>query len=98
MITRTKTLAASLALGAAVLFTPMAPAAAQTTTIGDQLVNVAIGDVTILEDVNVAVAANLVAQICGTNVDVIAVDLGTVQQATCKAGGGKGQTVKVTQN
>ena len=38
-------------------------------TVQDGLVNVRIGDVTILEDVNVNVAANVVAQICGVSVD-----------------------------
>ena len=37
-------------------------------TVQDGLVNVRIGDVTILEDVNVNVAANVVAQICGISV------------------------------
>jgi hypothetical protein len=43
------------------------PALAQVA-IQDGLVNVAVGDVTILEDVNVAVAANVAAQICGVEV------------------------------
>lgn len=34
------------------------------TIIGDGLVYVGIGDVTILEDVDVGVAANVVAQLC----------------------------------
>ena len=72
MITRTKTIAASLLLGAAVLFTPLSPVAAQTT-VGDGLVNVAVGDVTILEDVNVAVAADVTALICGVEVGPVAV-------------------------
>jgi hypothetical protein len=50
-----------------------APAAAQTTTIQDGLVNVSVGDVTILEDVNIAVAAEVAAQICGVDVGPVAV-------------------------
>ena len=39
----------------------------------DGLVNVAVGDVTILEDVNIGVAAQVVAQICGLKVGPVAV-------------------------
>jgi hypothetical protein len=39
----------------------------------DGLVNVNIGDVTILEDVNIGVAAQVVAQICGVKVGPVAV-------------------------
>lgn len=35
--------------------------------------NVNIGDVTILEDVNIGVAANVVANVCGTTVGPVAV-------------------------
>lgn len=43
--------------------------------IQDGLVNVAIGDVTILEEVNVAVAAQVVAQLCGINISNVQVAL-----------------------
>lgn len=46
-----------------------APAQAQQ----DGLVNVAVGDVTILEDVNVGVAAQVAAQVCGVKVGPVAV-------------------------
>jgi hypothetical protein len=49
------------------------PAAAQQQ---DGLVNVNVGDVTILEDVNIGVAAQVAAQICGVKVGPVAV-LGT---------------------
>ncbi len=90
MFTRTKALAASLALGAALVFTPMTPVAAQQTG----LVNVELGNVNILRNVDVAVALNAVAQICNTTVQVLQVDLadGT---ATCTARGG--QRVTITQ-
>ncbi len=39
----------------------------------DGLVNVAIGDVTILEDVNIGVAAQVAANICGVKVGPVAV-------------------------
>ncbi|HEV2797660.1 MAG TPA: hypothetical protein VGV65_08570 [Nocardioides sp.] len=39
----------------------------------DGLVNVNVGDVTILEDVNVGVAALVAAQVCGVNVGPVAV-------------------------
>jgi hypothetical protein len=72
MFTRTKSLAASLALGAAVLFTPVTPASAQTT-VGDGLVNVAVGDVTIRDAVDIGVAAQVAANICGLKVGPVAV-------------------------
>jgi hypothetical protein len=67
MMSRTKTLAISIAMGAAVLFTPTASVAAQTT-VGDGLVNVAVGDITIARNVDVAVVADVVAQVCGVDV------------------------------
>ncbi|SDC89446.1 hypothetical protein SAMN05660690_2807 [Geodermatophilus telluris] len=48
-------------------------ASAQPVAVQDGLVNVAVGDVTILEDVNIGVAAQVVAQICGVNVGPVAV-------------------------
>ena len=48
------------------------PASAQIQ-IGDGLVNVMVGDVTILEDVNIAVAAKVVAAICDVNVGPVVV-------------------------
>ena len=46
-------------------------ASAATTQNG--LVNVNVGDVTILEDVNIGVAAQVAAQICGVKVGPVAV-------------------------
>ncbi len=48
-----------------------APAQAQATQ--DGLVNVNVGDVTILEDVRVGLAAQVAAQICGVKVGPVAV-------------------------
>jgi hypothetical protein len=88
----TGTVAASvlLVLGAG------APAQAQ---VQDGLVNIAIGDVTILEDVNVAVAANVAANVCG-----VVVNVGVIQ--TIDANGGMfecdfragPQDITITQN
>lgn len=39
----------------------------------DGLVNVVVGDITILEDVNIGVAAQVAANICGVNVGPVAV-------------------------
>ena len=47
------------------------PASAQIEQ--DGLVNVNIGDVTILEDVNIAIAALVAANICGVDVGPVAV-------------------------
>ena len=55
--------------------------AADNSTVNDGLVNVTVGDVTILEDVNVGVAADVTAQICGVEVGPVAV-LGEAVDAT----------------
>jgi hypothetical protein len=72
MVTRVKALAFSAFMGAAVLFTPVSPVAAQTT-VGDGLVNVAVGDVNVLNNVDIGVAAQVAAQICGLKVGPVAV-------------------------
>jgi hypothetical protein len=66
-----RTLAASLLAGAALM--TAVPAASAQTTRQDGLVNVNVGDVTILEDVNIALAAQVAANICGVNVGPVAV-------------------------
>jgi hypothetical protein len=68
---RVRTLVASAILGAA-LFTGV-PAASAQVAIQDGLVNVAVGDVTVLQDVNVGVAAQVAANICGVKVGPVAV-------------------------
>lgn len=51
-----------------------APAAASHTPVHqDGLVNVSVGDVTIAKDVNVGVAAEVAAQVCGVEVGPVAV-------------------------
>jgi hypothetical protein len=56
----------------------------------DGLVNVAIGDVTILEDVRVGVAAGIAANVCGVRVGPVAilatqVDASGGQRTVCEA-------------
>ena len=61
------------------VFAGAAIVAAATPAAGQQqdgLVNVNVGDVTILEDVNIGVAAQVAAQICGVKVGPVTV-LGT---------------------
>lgn len=49
------------------------PSASAQIAVQDGLINVAVGDVTILEDVNVGVAAQVAANICGVKVGPVAV-------------------------
>jgi len=68
--------------------------------IQDGLVNVAIGDVTILEDVNVALAAQVAANVCGVNVGPVAVlgravDRSGATRTVCTADQGP---VRIVQN
>ena len=65
---------------APVLAGALAVGTACEPTVQDGLVNVRIGDVTILEDVNVNVAANVVAQICGVSVPVAVAVIAGVDQ------------------
>lgn len=57
----------------ALAFTTALGAPAQAQPEQDGLVNVVVGDVTILEDVRVALAAQVAAQICGVSVGPVAV-------------------------
>jgi hypothetical protein len=66
---------ATLAVGGFMFFGSADDAQAQNLTFNDGLVNVTVGDVTILQDVNVAVAATVVAQLCGINVSNVQVAL-----------------------
>jgi len=78
-----------MAMGAAVLFTPASSISAQTT-VGDGLVNIAVGDVNVARNVDVGVAADVIAQICGVDVgpvNVLArqVDLSGAPVTVCDA-------------
>jgi hypothetical protein len=70
-VTRVRIFAASLFAGIALM--TAAPTASAQIAIQDGLVNVAVGDVTILEDVNIGVAAQVAANICGLKVGPVAV-------------------------
>jgi hypothetical protein len=90
-----KRVTAGAAMGGALLFTAgMGVASAQPpVVVQDGLVNLALGDITILEDVDVAVVANVLANVCPNvavdDINVLAesVDLnsGTQQVAECTA-------------
>lgn len=71
-ITRTaRKTVASLLVSLTLVLGMALPASAQVEQ--DGLVNVNIGDVTILEDVNIALAALVAANICGVDVGPVAV-------------------------
>jgi hypothetical protein len=96
-----KSVAAGTVVGGSLLFTAgLGIASAQPLNLQDGLVNVGVGDVTILEDVNVGVGATVAAAICGINVsdvNVLAeqVDTDDGQQTVCDVPGGD---VLLTQN
>ncbi len=74
------------------------PAAAQP--VQDGLINVNVGDVTILEDVRVALGAQVAAQLCGINVGPVvvlgrAVDRGGPTETVCETDQGP---VTISQN
>ncbi len=58
-----------------------APAGAATNNNQDGLVNVAVGDVSVLNDARIGVAAQVVAQVCGVKVGPVAL-LGTAVDRT----------------
>lgn len=74
MTSTTRKVFVSLCAGTALMASAAVPAQAQPQQRG--LVNVSVGDVTILENVGVGVAAQIAAQVCGVNVGPVAV-LGT---------------------
>ena len=93
------------ALGISAALAVGAPATAEAQK-QDGLVNVVIGDVTVLQDVNIAAAIDLVAQVCGIDLDVLAnvqlltaaatlVDNTSRNYTACRADGDK---VKIVQN
>src|SRR5947209_3466659 len=94
-----RTTAGAVLGGSLFLTAGMGLASAQPLNLQDGLVNVAVGDVSILNDVQVGVAAQVVAALC--NVPVTAAVLGSVDQtgatsqAFCSVPGGP---VTVTQN
>ena len=65
--------ASGVAAASTMLFVGALGAPAQAQVAQDGLVNVAVGDVTILENVDIGVAAQVAAQICGVKVGPVAV-------------------------
>jgi hypothetical protein len=97
-----KKTAAGAVMGGALLFTGgMGLASAQPLNLQDGLVNLAVGDVAILNDVNVGVAAEVAAAICGINVSDVNL-LGTQveadggQKTVCTVG--KDSPITLSQN
>ncbi len=81
MLTRTRILVAALVVGAAMVLASVPTAHAQNQQDADGLVNVQVGDVTILENVAVAAAVAAVANLCpSVNVSNIAVLAAVVDQ------------------
>ena len=74
MLTRTRMLLAALAVGAAVALSPiMTDSASAQQQHQRGLVNVAVGDVTVLQNVAIGLAAQAAANICGVTVGNIAI-------------------------
>lgn len=70
-----KMFAATALAAGTIALTSAAPASAQPIITGG-LVNVVVGDVTILEDVRVGVAVQAAASVCGVGVNVLASQIG----------------------
>jgi hypothetical protein len=70
-MTRLRKIVASLSISAALLVGAAAPASAQVDQ--DGLVNVFIGEIEILNDANIGVAAQVAANVCGVQVGPVAV-------------------------
>jgi len=90
----------SVVVATGLILTGALGAQAQAQVTQDGLVNVNVGNVTILEDVRVGVAANIVAQICGVKVGPVAVlgravDRSGDTNTVCRA---DGAPIKITQN
>jgi hypothetical protein len=90
----------TLFAGAAMVTAAAVPASAAPNQFQDGLVNVAVGDVTILQDVNVGVAAQVAAAVCGVNVGPVAVlgtavDRGLGDRTVCTV---TNEPVTITQN
>lgn len=62
-----------IVVASGLMFTATLGAPAQAQVVQDGLVNVNVGDVTILQNVEIGVAAQVAAQICGVKVGPVAV-------------------------
>lgn len=96
----TRVVAGTAFAGSLLFAAGVAPASAAPNQIQDGLVNVAVGDVTILEDVRVGVAANVVAQVCGLKVGPVAllarqVDRSGASNTVCTS---NGAPITISQN
>ncbi len=97
-----KKTAAGAVMGGALLFTGgMGLASAAPLNLQDGLVNLAVGDVAILNDVNVGVAAEVAAAICGVNVSDVNVlatqlDADGGQKTVCNVA--NGSPITLSQN
>ena len=60
-------------LAAGTLSLGLTGSAAAQTAVGDGLVNVAIGDIEVLNNSNIGIAAEVAAQVCGVRVSNVAV-------------------------
>lgn len=69
----TKATAGAVFAGSLLFAGGMAPATAQPIVVQDGLVNVSVGNVEILNDARIGVAAQVAAQICGVKVGPVAV-------------------------
>ena len=87
-----KKLIAGLGIGAALAFAAPNMAGAQTTK-QDGLVNVVIGDITIAEDVNIAAAVGIAAQVCG--LDILDTTVVNVLSAAATATDARSRTTTV---
>jgi hypothetical protein len=90
----------TLFAGTAIATGVAGPASAANNSNQDGLVNVSLGDVTILQDVNIGVAAQVAATICGVKVGPVAVlgtavDLSGATRTVCTTDQGP---VTITQN
>jgi hypothetical protein len=98
MLARTKAISATLFAAAILAAGVLAPSAAAQNQ--DGLVNVMIGDVNVLNNANIGVAANVAANICGVRVGPVAVlatqvDRSGAQQTVCGTGD---QAIRLVQN
>jgi DUF1009 family protein len=103
MFSRARKLAVTTVVSGAMVL-GLAPVASAQIVNQDGLVNVNVGDVTILEDVNVAVGANVAATICDLDVgplalavlgEAIAVDRSGRERTICESDAGP---VTISQN
>jgi hypothetical protein len=96
---RVKRMLAAVSASALLAGAAAGPAAAATTT-QDGLVNVNVGNVNVARDVNVGVAANVAANVCGVTVGPVQalasqVDATNTPATVCTTGG---QAVRLLQN